>query len=152
MKLALNGAITIGTLDGANIEIGEQVGAENILIFGLTASEVSAARQATPRSFVEVSPALAEALAAIRAGAFSPEDPQRYAGLVDGLLAHDHFLVAADFDAYAQAQRRAEALFADRQRWQAMALANTARVGWFSADRTIREYAGEIWQAPMRLG
>jgi starch phosphorylase len=151
MKLALNGAITIGTLDGANIEIGEQVGPENILIFGRTAAEVGAARRASPHAFVEASPALADALAAIRAGAFSPDEPHRYVGLVDGLLAYDHFLVTADFDPYTEAQRQAAALYGDRRRWQIMALANTARVGWFSADRTIREYAAEIWRAPMRV-
>ena len=97
-------------------------------------------------------PALAEALAAVRSGLFSPEDPCRYAGLVDDLLHHDHFMVTADFADYARAQRAADALYADPARWGRMTLLNTARVGWFSADRTIREYATEIRQAPMRAG
>ena len=154
MKFALNGAVTIGTLDGANIEIKERVGDDNILIFGLTAEQVARARRIgfASRAEVEAVPALAEALAAVRSGLFSTEDPCRYAGLVDDLLHHDHFMVTADFADYARAQRAADALYADPARWGRMTLLNTARVGWFSADRTIREYATEIWQAPMRAG
>ncbi len=154
MKFALNGAVTIGTLDGANIEIKERVGDDNILIFGLTAEQVARARRIgfASRAEVEAVPALAEALAAVRSGLFSTDDPSRYAGLVDDLLHHDHFMVTADFADYARAQRAADALYADPARWGRMTLLNTARVGWFSADRTIREYATEIWQAPMRAG
>ena len=146
MKFALNGAVTIGTLDGANIEIKERVGDDNILIFGLTAEQVARARRIgfASRAEVEAVPALAEALAAVRSGLFSTEDPCRYAGLVDDLLHHDHFMVTADFADYARAQRAADALYADPARWGRMTLLNTARVGWFSADRTIREYATEI--------
>src|SRR3954451_25149094 len=154
MKFALNGAVTIGTLDGANIEIKERVGDDNILIFGLTAEQVARARRIgfASRAEVEGVPALAEALAAVRSGLFSTDEACRYAGLVDDLLHHDHFMVTADFADYARAQRAADALYADPARWGRMMLLNTARAGWFSADRTIREYATEIWQAPMRAG
>jgi glycogen phosphorylase len=157
MKLALNGALTIGTLDGANIEIRDRVGPENVVIFGLTAEEVAERRAAgnlaaAARAAVEEAPALGAALAAVRAGAFSPDEPDRYAWLVDGLLHHDHFMVTADFASYAAAQRDADALYRDGARWRRVALRNTAGVGWFSSDRTIREYAAEIWDAPMRVG
>jgi starch phosphorylase len=150
MKLALNGALTIGTLDGANVEIRDRVGPENILIFGLTAEKVEARRCEGhhPRAIVEATPALASALASIRSGVFSPEDPHRYASLVDDLLHYDYFMVTADFVAYAEAQRAAEALYRDQVLWRRMALRNTANVGWFSSDRTIREYAAQIWDVP----
>jgi glycogen phosphorylase len=154
MKLALNGAVTIGTLDGANIEIRDRVGPGNIVIFGLTAEEVAKRRAEgfDPRRAVAASPGLALALEAVRSGAFSPDEPGRYAWLVDGLLHHDHFMVTADFAAYEAAQREADGLYRDRARWRRVALRNTAGVGWFSSDRTIREYAAEIWDAPMRVG
>jgi len=150
MKLALNGALTIGTLDGANVEIRDRVGAENILIFGLTADEVAGYRHAGhhPRAIVDNVPALATALAAVRSGAFSPDDPHRYVPLVDDLLNYDHFMVTADFASYTDTQRAADALYRDQASWRRMALLNTAGVGWFSSDRTIREYAAEVWQAP----
>ena len=150
MKLALNGALTIGTLDGANVEIRDQVGAANILIFGLTAEEVARRRDAGhyPRAVVDAEPALAGALAAVRSGVFSPDDPHRYASLVDDLLHYDHFMVTADFAAYAETQRRADALYRDQAGWRRKTLLNTASVGWFSSDRTIREYAAEIWHTP----
>jgi starch phosphorylase len=147
MKFALNGAVTIGTLDGANVEILEQVGAENIVIFGLTAEEVAAARADgyDPRKAIEASPELAQALNAIASGVFSPDDPGRYRDLVSGLYEHDWFMVAADFDAYAAAQREVDALWSDPSRWWRTAILNTARMGWFSSDRTIRQYAQDIW-------
>jgi starch phosphorylase len=147
MKLALNGALTIGTLDGANIEIRELVGAENILVFGLTAEEVAARRRDgfDPRAAIDASPRLSEALDAIASGVFSPDDTGRHAGLAESLHAHDTFMVTADFDAYVEAQRRAEALYREPGPWWRMAVANTANVGWFSSDRTIRAYAEEIW-------
>ena len=149
MKLALNGALTIGTLDGANVEIRDQVGEENILIFGLNAAEVEQRRREGhhPRAIVEATPELAAALTAVRAGAFSPDDPHRYAPLVDDLLHYDHFMVTADFAAYAAAQREADRRYRDEAVWRRMTLLNTASVGWFSSDRTIREYAAQIWQA-----
>jgi starch phosphorylase len=149
MKLALNGALTIGTLDGANVEIRDRVGEENILIFGLNAAEVEQRRREGhhPRAMVEATPELAGALTAVRTGAFSPDDPHRYAPLVDDLLHYDHFMVTADFAAYAAAQREADRRYRDEAGWRRMTLLNTANVGWFSSDRTIREYAAQIWQA-----
>ena len=148
MKLALNGALTVGTLDGANIEIRERVGAENLFIFGLTAAEVEKRRAAglAAKDAITASPPLAAALKAIASGAFSPDDRARYANVVADLRERDYFMVCADFDAYAAAQRAADALWRDRPAWWRSAILNTARVGWFSSDRAIREYAGEIWR------
>ncbi|MEX5339903.1 glycogen/starch/alpha-glucan phosphorylase [Pseudomonas sp. I2] len=150
MKFALNGALTIGTLDGANVEMCEQVGADNMFIFGLTAQQVEARRRAGDfgaATAIAASNRLGDVLQAIRSGVFSPDDPARYAGLLDSLVAHDRFLVCADFDAYWDAQRRVEELWHAPQDWWRMAVLNTARMGWFSSDRTIREYATEIWKA-----
>ena len=151
MKFALNGAITIGTLDGANVEIKECVGDDNIVIFGLTAAEV-AERRANgyrPREIIEGSPELAQALSAIASGVFSPDDPNRYRDLINGIYDSDWFMVAADFDAYAEAQRKVDAIWKNSPEWQAKAIRNVARVGWFSSDRTIRQYASEIWNVPV---
>jgi starch phosphorylase len=147
MKFALNGALTIGTLDGANIEIRDRVGAENIVIFGLTADEVAAKRAQghQPRAVIENSRELSQALAAIASGVFSPDDAGRYAGLIGGLYDHDWFMVAADFDSYAAAQRAVDLRWTDQSGWSAAAVRNIAHMGWFSSDRTIREYAKEIW-------
>jgi len=147
MKFALNGALTIGTLDGANIEIKDRVGGENIVIFGLTADQVAANRSHghNPRQIIEGSRELSQALAAIASGVFSPDDPRRYAELVGGLYEHDWFMVAADFDAYSAAQRSLDQRWADKTGWNASAVKNVAHVGWFSSDRTIREYARDIW-------
>ncbi len=150
MKFALNGAVTIGTLDGANVEIKERVGDDNIVIFGLTAEEVAARRANgySPREVIEGSPELAQALSAIASGVFSPDDPQRYRDLMNGLYEHDWFMVAADFDAYAAAQRQVDAIWRNSPEWHTKAIRNVARVGWFSSDRTIRQYAHEIWNVP----
>jgi starch phosphorylase len=147
MKFALNGALTIGTLDGANIEIRDRVGASNIVIFGLTASEVAEKRAQghTPRAVIEGSRELSQALAAIASGVFSPDDPRRYADLIGGLYDHDWFMVAADFDSYAAAQREVDRRWSDPAGWSAAAVHNVAHMGWFSSDRTIREYAKDIW-------
>ncbi len=147
MKFALNGALTIGTLDGANIEIKDRVGDENIVIFGLTADQVAANRTHGhhPRQVIEASRELSQALAAIASGVFSPDDPRRYAELVGGLYEHDWFMVAADFDSYSAAQRSVDKRWTDRKGWNAAAVKNVAHVGWFSSDRTIREYAKDIW-------
>lgn len=151
MKLALNGALTIGTLDGANVEIGERVGKENIFIFGLTAEEVAERRAGgyDPRPVIEASRELSQAVSAVSSGVFSPDDPGRYRELMDGLYRHDWFMVAADFDAYAATQREVDAVWRDSADWQARAIRNVARVGWFSSDRTIREYAEDIWNVPV---
>ncbi|HWU64198.1 MAG TPA: glycogen/starch/alpha-glucan phosphorylase [Ensifer sp.] len=149
MKFALNGALTIGTLDGANVEMRDHVGADNIKIFGMTAEEVAKVRADTynPRAIIESSKELQQALSAIASGVFSPGDTGRFADLVDGLYNHDWFMVAADFDAYAKAQREVDALWADQPTWYNKTILNTARMGWFSSDRTIRQYAREIWRA-----
>jgi len=150
MKFALNGAITIGTLDGANVEIREQVGEDNIVIFGLTAEEVAErrAQQASPRSIIDTLPELSQALSAIASGVFSPDDRDRYKGLMGGLYDSDWFMVTSDFDSYAQAQRRVDKIWSNPADWNRMAILNTAGMGWFSSDRTIREYANDIWNVP----
>jgi len=150
MKFGLNGALTIGTLDGANVEMCEQVGAEHMFIFGLTSQQVESRKRngdfnASP--IVGASHRLNDVLQAIRGGVFSPDDPARYVGLVDSLVAYDRFLLCADFDAYWEAQRRVDELWHEPSRWWRSAVLNTARMGWFSSDRTIGEYAREIWTA-----
>ncbi|MDE2363276.1 MAG: glycogen/starch/alpha-glucan phosphorylase [Hyphomicrobiales bacterium] len=150
MKFALNGAITIGTLDGANVEIRQHVGEENIVIFGKTAQEVEEIRRHghRPGDIIAGDPALRRALESVAAGAWSPEDRGRYAGLCDAIWNSDYFLVTADFASYWDAQRRMDELWRDRTLWRRMGMLNTARMGWFSSDRTIREYAEEIWKVP----
>jgi len=150
MKLALNGALTIGTLDGANIEIRDRVGAENMFIFGLEADEVAArrARGIDAGDVIAASPVLAEVLDAVQSGVFSHDEPDRYRGLVDALRHHDYFMVCADFDAYYAAQRGVTALWQRKAAWWQASILNTAGVGWFSSDRAIREYATEIWGVP----
>jgi len=147
MKLALNGALTIGTLDGANIEIRDHVGAENMLIFGLTADQVAERRAAgiDAAATIATSSVLADVLNAVETGVFSPDDRSRYRALVDSLRHHDYFMVTADFAAYWTAQRAADALWLHRDAWCRMAVLNTARMGWFSADRAVMDYAREIW-------
>ncbi|AKH99075.1 glycogen/starch/alpha-glucan phosphorylase [Hoeflea sp. IMCC20628] len=149
MKFALNGALTIGTLDGANVEIQQCVGEDNIVIFGMTAAEVAECRATghNPRAIIEASRELSQALTAISSGVFSPDDRDRFTELTDGLYEHDWFMVTADFDAYAEAQRRVDSLWLDEEAWYGRTILNTARVGWFSSDRTIRQYAKEIWKA-----
>ena len=151
MKFALNGALTIGTLDCANVEIKECVGDDNIFIFGLTAAEVAERRSNgyDPRSVIEASPELAQAVAAVSSGVFSPDDPGRYRDLINGLYNSDWFMVAADFDAYAACQRDVDMVWRNSPDWYARAIRNVARVGWFSSDRTIRQYAKEIWNIPV---
>jgi starch phosphorylase len=149
MKLALNGALTIGTLDGATIEIRERVGAENVQIFGLIADEVAERRRAglDATATIAASPALGEVLDAIGSGRFSPDDRNRFRGIVDALRHNDYFMVCADFDAYQAAQRAVGTLWRDPAAWWPKAILNTARMSWFSADRAILDYAREIWRA-----
>ena len=153
MKLALNGALTIGTLDGANVEIRQHVGEDNIFIFGLKADEVAArrAKGIDATETIAASSILSEVLDAVADGAFSPDDPQRYHDLVNMLRYHDHFLVTADFDDYWAAQRRVDALWRDQGAWWRSSTLNTARMGWFSSDRTIAEYASEVWNVPVKI-
>ncbi|MFL9874453.1 glycogen/starch/alpha-glucan phosphorylase [Paraburkholderia megapolitana] len=148
MKLALNGALTIGTLDGANIEICDAVGRENMFIFGHTADEVDALRSAgyRPRQLYEENPELRVALDQIRTGFFSPDDPLRFADIFHTLVDWgDQYMVLADFAAFAQAQNDVDARFRDPHAWTRSAIANVAGMGQFSADRTIGEYARGIW-------
>jgi glycogen phosphorylase len=150
MKMALNGALTVGTLDGANVEMRDMVGGDNIFIFGLTAAEVGAARAKGIDSteHIAASPILREALDEIASGVFSTDDVGRYRGLVDTLTHHDYFMICADFDAYWAIQMKIDEAWRDRNRWMRSSVLNTANVGWFSSDRTIAEYAKEIWNAP----
>jgi glycogen phosphorylase len=148
MKLALNGALTIGTDDGANIEIRQNVGDDNIFIFGKLAHEVAAIRAAGYQSMriYEGNPQLKAVLDSIAAGAFSPDEPARYRPLIDSLLwGGDHYLLLADYADYVAAQARVDALYKDQEAWSRKAIANVAGMGPFSADRTIREYAAQIW-------
>ncbi len=148
MKLALNGALTIGTDDGANIEIRQNVGDDNIFIFGLKTPEVLSLRAAgyQPMRYYESNPQLKQVLDAIAGGAFSPEEPGRYRGLVDSLLwGGDHYLLLADYGAYVETQLRVDALYRQGGEWASRAIANVAGMGAFSSDRTIREYAQQIW-------
>ena len=155
MKLALNGALTIGTDDGANIEIRQCVGDDHIFIFGHSAQQVAELRDSgyQPLHIHEHNPPLRAVLQAIGGGAFSPHEPDRYRGLVDALLwGGDHYQLLADYDAYVQAQARVDARFRDPQAWARSAVLNVAGMGMFSADRTIREYAREIWHIDPQPG
>ena len=153
MKFALNGALTIGTLDGANVEIRDHVGADNIYIFGMTAEEVDAARAGyVTQAYIDQSPILSEVIEQIRKGVYSPTEPARHAPVLEKLLRDDYFMVAADFDAYWAAQRRVDAGFANADSWARMAVLNTAHSGWFSSDRTIMGYAREIWDVQSLSG
>jgi starch phosphorylase len=155
MKLALNGALTIGTDDGANIEIRQCVGDANIFIFGHSAQEVAALRKSgyQPVRIHDQNPRLKSVLHAIGDGAFSHDEPARYRSLVDALLwGGDHYQLLADYDAYIKAQGRVDALFRDRHAWARSAILNVAGMGMFSSDRTIREYAREIWNIEVQRG
>jgi glycogen phosphorylase len=151
MKLALNGALTIGTLDGANVELRDRVGAENMFLFGLTAEEVAERRRSGPsaRETIAASPSLREVLDAVGAGVFSHDEQHRFAPLTDGLIDRDWFMVAADFEAYAAAQDEVAARWRDRAAWWRASVLNTAQVGWFSSDRSIHEYAEKLWRVPV---
>ena len=148
MKLALNGALTVGTLDGANIEIQDRVHADNIFIFGLLADEVAELRRVAldgARTILP-SPALSEVLRMIETGVFSPGEPQRFAVLTDALRRTDHYMAVADFDSYWQAQRNVDALWRQPGDWAAACIRNIAGMGWFSTDRAINEYARSVWR------
>ena len=148
MKLALNGALTIGTLDGANIEIRDHVGAENMFIFGLTADQVAARRAQgyRPGLEIETHPELKGTLDLIGSGFFSPRQPDDARAVVDRLQSDDEpFLVLADFAAYALAQDQVDALYVDADQWTRKAVINCLNMGYFSSDRSIREYADRIW-------
>ena len=152
MKLALNGALTIGTLDGANLEIRDRVGAENIAIFGMEAMDVVLRRKQglDATDVISRSPLLSRAIGAIESGMFSPDDPSRFGSIAHALRYLDHYMVSADFDAYFDTQRGIDARWQVVPAWTRASILNVARMPWFSSDRTIREYAEDIWNVPVR--
>ncbi|HTH15454.1 MAG TPA: glycogen/starch/alpha-glucan phosphorylase, partial [Magnetospirillum sp.] len=148
MKFALNGALTIGTLDGANIEIRDEVGADNIFIFGLNADQANAIRAARTQDAWSVYHADAEvrqALDMIAEGWLSPDERDRHRPIVDALLGHDEFLVLGDYRSYVDCQQAVAAAYRDPLEWQRRALLNIAGMGRFSSDRTVQDYARTIW-------
>jgi starch phosphorylase len=151
MKFALNGALTIGTLDGANVEIREHVGDDNFFLFGLEAHEVEARRRAgvDGRALIEANPALKRVCEGLLSGRYSDGDTMRYRPIVDSILNGDWFMVGTDFAAYAAAQTRVSSLWTKPDEWTQSAILNTARMGWFSSDRTIRDYARDVWHVPV---
>jgi starch phosphorylase len=148
MKLALNGALTIGTMDGANVEIREAVGDDNIFIFGLTAEEVQARRpHYSPWEVYRSDLELAQAIDMIARGAFAPHDPEGFRPIVDALLQHgDHYFHCADYASYIACQERVARAYEDAKDWTRRSILNVAHMGRFSSDRTIRQYADEIWK------
>lgn len=147
MKLALNGAVTIGTYDGANIEILEEVGEENFFLFGLRADEIEAVRQTgyEPARVVESNPRLRAALDLMGGGFFSSDDPSRFKPIIDNLLGYDPFMIVKDFSSFVEAQDRVGKAYRDTEQWTRMSILNCAGMGRFSSDRTVREYARDIW-------
>ena len=148
MKFSLNGALTIGTEDGANIEIRDAVGAENIFIFGNSTPQVEALRQSgyDPRAIYQNNPALNETLNKIDGGFFSPNDRKRYHDIFNSLVNYgDHYMLLADYADYIETQKRVDALYRTPDEWQRKAILNVAGMGTFSSDRTIREYAVDTW-------
>jgi glycogen phosphorylase len=147
MKFALNGALTVGTLDGANVELRQAVGPDNFFLFGLDAEGVARTRREgyRPRELIARSPALGEALALVESGFFSFGEPGRYHDVVRALRDEDRYLVCADFDAYVAAEARAAEAYRDGIEWSRRALLNVSGASRFSADDTIRQYASEIW-------
>jgi starch phosphorylase len=155
MKFAMNGALTIGTLDGANVEIREAVGAENFFLFGLTADEVvrMKSRGYNPRAVYDANAELREALDLVGSGFFSEGNRELFKPLLDSLLNHDEYMVLADYQAYVDCQSRVGDVYKDRKTWTRMSILNCARVGRFSSDRSIREYCRDIWQvSPLAPG
>ena len=148
MKFSMNGALTIGTLDGANVEIREEVGAENFFLFGLTAEEVYSLQKNgyQPMEYYRSNPELQGVIERISSGHFSNGDQELFKPLVDSLLFHDTFMLFADFGAYVDAQKQVDEAYRDQERWTRMSILNAARMGKFSSDRAIREYCRDIWK------
>ncbi len=149
MKFSMNGALTIGTLDGANIEIRNEVGAENFFLFGLTAQQVSEHKAGgyNPRDYYQANPVLREVIDQIASGVYSGGDQDLFRPIVDSLLNQDEYLLLADFESYAECQDKAAAAFRNQEQWTRMSILNAARMGKFSSDRSIREYCAKIWNA-----
>ncbi len=147
MKFALNGALTIGTMDGANIEIREEVGDENIFIFGLLADEVLELRASgyNPRDYYDRNPALRRVINMIAGNIFSPAEPGIFQPIIDSLMGSDYYMLLADYEDYIRVQDEVAATYRDRDKWNRMSLLNTARIAKFSSDRAIMEYAKNIW-------
>jgi starch phosphorylase len=145
----MNGALTIGTLDGANIEIRDEVGADNFFLFGLSTEEVFAAkaRGYHPLEYYNGNQALKDVIDLIRSGFFSRGDAELFRPLIDGLMYHDPYMLLADFQSYVDCQEKVAAAYRDPEHWTRMSILNTARSGKFSSDRTIREYCRDIWHA-----
>jgi starch phosphorylase len=148
MKFAMNGALTIGTLDGANVEIRDAVGHENFFLFGLTAEEVQKLKASgySPRGYYESNPVLREAIDLIDSGFFSNGDRELFRPLVESVLNRDEYMLLADYQAYVDCQQRVSEAYRDQKNWTRMSILNSARVGRFSSDRSIREYCRDIWK------
>jgi starch phosphorylase len=148
MKFSMNGALTVGTLDGANIEIREEVGAENFFLFGLSAAEVYALKMQgyNPMDYYLANQGLRDVIDLIGSGFFSRGDTELFRPLIDGLLHQDPYLLLADFQSYVECQAQVSEAYVDTERWTRMSILNSARSGKFSSDRTIREYCADIWR------
>jgi starch phosphorylase len=153
MKFALNGALTIGTLDGANIEIPEHVGAENFFLFGLTEEEVREGKSGgyRPHDCYEANEELRGVLDLLRSGFFSPDQPDLFRSFVDSLLHRDDYMLLADYASYLECQAEVSAAYQDEERWSRMSILNVARMGYFSSDRSIRDYCERIWDVKPKL-
>ncbi len=154
MKFSMNGALTIGTLDGANVEIREEVGAENFFLFGLTAEQVMQLRSEgyRPWELYQDNLALKETIELIDSGAFSHGDRDLFKPLTDSLKQHDPFMLCADYQSYIDSQTEVDHAYRDKHHWSHMSILNVARIGKFSSDRSIRDYCRDIWQVePMQL-
>ena len=147
MKFSMNGALTIGTLDGANIEIREAVGEKNFFLFGLTADQVKEfrAKGYNPRQYIESNPELQYVLDSLIYGRFSNSDTEMFKPIVDSLIHHDEYMLMADYESYIKCQEEVERAYRDQERWVRMSILNVARMGRFSSDRSIRDYAEKIW-------
>jgi starch phosphorylase len=148
MKFSMNGALTIGTLDGANVEIREEVGADNFFLFGLTTEEVNNVKERgyNPRGYYESNPNIRETIDQIGSGVFSKGDRELFSPLIDSLLNRDEYMLLADYQSYVDCQDRVSKAFKDKRRWTQMSILNVARMGKFSSDRSIREYCDNIWK------
>jgi len=154
MKFSMNGALTIGTLDGANVEIRQEVGAENFFLFGLTVEQVSQLKAGgyNPRQYYEMNPVLHEVVDQIASGMFSSGNRDLFKPIVDSLLNYDTYMVLADFQSYVDCQYKVDKAFRDQEQWTRMSILNVARIGKFSSDRSIREYSAKIWHTmPIEL-